>query len=101
MGVKGAAVLRPYKEKREERRESLLLGRRRGGGDGGVANGGAIDDELDAAVALAALGRGIGGHGPRLSQAAGGEGGGRDPVLGEKNPDGSGPDFKQPPLGHF
>src|SRR5258708_35012788 len=93
MGVKGAAVLRPYKEKREERRESLLLGRRRGRGDGGVANGGAIDDELDAAVALAAFGSVIGGDGLRFAEAAGGDGGGRDTLLGEKIADGIGAVF--------
>src|SRR5258708_15595742 len=95
MGVKGAAVLRHYKEKREERRESLLLGRRRGGGDGGVANGGAIDDELDAAVALAAFGSVIGGDGLRLAEAAGGDGGGWDALLGEKIADGVGAAFRE------
>src|SRR5712692_6194210 len=95
MGGKGAAVLRPYKEKREERRESLLLGRRRGRGDGGVANGGAVDDELDPAVALAAFGGVIGGDGLRLAEAAGGDGGGRDALLGEKIADGVGAAFRE------
>src|SRR5260370_38199954 len=69
------------------------MGRRRGGGDGGVANGGAVDDELDAAVALAAFGSVIGGDGLRLAEAAGGDGGGRDALLGEKVADGIGAAF--------
>src|SRR5260370_13192130 len=69
------------------------MGRRRGGGDGGVANGGVVDDELDAAVAVATFGGVIGGDGLRLAEAAGGDGGGRDALLGEKVADGIGAAF--------
>src|SRR5216684_2646831 len=91
--VRAQRCCAPTKKKGEERRESLLLGRRRGGGDGGVANGGAVDDELDAAVALAAFGSVIGGDGLRLAEAAGGDGGGGDALLGEKIADGVGAAF--------
>src|SRR5260370_17268695 len=94
----GAAVLRPYKEKREERRESLLLGRRRGGGDGGVANGGAVDDELDAAVSLATFGGGLGGDRLRLAEAAGRGGGGPGALVREKIRDAGRPAFCNLPI---
>jgi hypothetical protein len=63
-------------------RAKVLGLRRGGGGDGGVADGVAVDDELDAAVTLAAFGGVIGGDGLALAKAAGGDGGGRDALLG-------------------
>src|SRR2546429_8150779 len=58
----------PLPEGRGEWREVLRL-RRRGGGHGGVADGVTVDDELDAAVALAAFGGVIGGDGLVLAEA--------------------------------
>src|SRR5260370_5287200 len=83
----------PDKRKQKSDHKGLPLRSRRGGGDGGVANGGAVDDELDAAGALAAFGRVICGDGLRLAEAAGGDGGGRDALLGEENADGGGAAF--------
>src|ERR1700676_874774 len=94
-------MLRPYK--REQRNAApqecgakklrLALRNWRVGGGGGVADGVAVDDELDAAVALAAFGGVIGGDGLALAEAAGGDGGGRDALLGEKIADGVGAAF--------
>src|SRR5690348_7055466 len=56
----------------------------RGSGGGAVADGVAVDDELDAAVALAAFGRVIGGDGLRLAEAARGDGRSGDAVLRKK-----------------
>src|SRR6266478_4115406 len=64
-----------------------------GGSHGGVADGVTVDDELDAAVALAAFGGVIGGDGLALAEAAGGDGGGRNALLGEKIADGVGTAF--------
>src|SRR5437667_6822194 len=82
----------PLPEGRGEWREVLRL-RRRGGGHGGVADGVTVDDELDAAVALAAFGGVIGGDGLVLAEAAGGNGRTGDALLGEKIADGIGAAF--------
>ncbi len=68
----------------------MLRLRRRGRSYGGVADGVTIDHQLDAAVALAAFGGVVRSDGLRFAEAAGGDGGGRDALLGEKIADGIG-----------
>src|SRR5437016_6963780 len=93
MGGSGAACCATTRgEGRGEWREVLRL-RRRGGGHGGVADGVTVDDELDAAVALAAFGGVIGSDGLVLAEAAGGNGRTGDALLGEKIADGIGAAF--------
>ncbi|HEX9345011.1 MAG TPA: hypothetical protein VF900_03755, partial [Candidatus Acidoferrum sp.] len=89
----GRSMLRPYKKKQESGAKRLALRKRRGGGGGGVADGVAVDDELDAAVALAAFEGVIGSDGLGLAEAASGDGGGRDALLGEKIAHGIGAAF--------
>src|SRR5437899_4755156 len=72
------------------RREKLLLCRRSGGGHGGVADGVAVDLEFDAAVALAAFGRVVGGDRLRLAEAVSGNGRRRYALFGEKIANGIG-----------
>src|SRR5258708_7960351 len=79
---------RPHKGK--EGTKGYFTGRGRGRGDGGVADGVAVDDELDAAVALAAFGRVVGGDRLRLAEAVSGNGRRGDALLGEKVADGIG-----------
>src|SRR5580704_9911389 len=79
----------PRNEKCANARERLRL-RDRGGGRGGVADGVAVDDELDAAVALAALGGVIRGDGLHFAEAARGDIGAGHTLLGEKVADGVG-----------
>jgi hypothetical protein len=55
-------------------RQKVLLLRRRSGGRGGAADGVAVNDELDAAVALAAFGGVVRSDGLRFAEAAGGDG---------------------------
>src|SRR5258708_11102124 len=74
--MESAATTRP------KIREALLLGRRGGGGRGRVADGVAVDDELDAAVALAAVGGVIRSDGLGLAEAPGGDKRSRDAMLG-------------------
>src|SRR5258708_5356272 len=62
-------------------------------GIGRCADGVAVDDELDAAVALAAVGGVIRSDGLRLAEAAGGDRGGRDALLGEEIAHGIGAAF--------
>src|SRR2546422_1220174 len=73
-----------------KRREGLALRGWRGGGHGGVADGVTIDDKLDAAIALAAFGRVIGGDGLRLAEAVSGNGRRGDALFGEKVANGIG-----------
>src|SRR5579859_4687210 len=63
------------------------------GGAGGDRGGFAVDDEFDAAVALAALGGVVGGNGLRFAEAAGGHGAGADALFGEEVADGIGAAF--------
>src|SRR5260370_11719981 len=66
-----------------------VLGLRRGGGShGGVADGVTVDDELDAAGALAAFGGGLCGGGLGSSPAPGGGWGGPDALAGAEIPGG-------------
>src|SRR6266478_8983441 len=76
-----------------QRRGEVLRLRRRGRGHGGVADGVTVDDEFDAAVALAAFGGVIGGDGLVLAEAAGGNGRTGDALLGKKIADGIGAAF--------
>ena len=71
----------------------MLRLRGRGGGHGGIADGVTVDDEFDAAVSLAAFGVVVGSDGLRFTEAAGGDGRGRDALLGEKIADGIGAAF--------
>src|SRR5260370_42190633 len=64
----------PYVNRSERVKRTLLLGRRGGGGDGGVADGVAVDDEFNAAIALAAFGGVVGSGGLRFAEGAGGGG---------------------------
>src|SRR5579859_6135111 len=64
-----------------------------GGDGGGLADGVAVDDEFDAAIALAALGGVVGGNGLRFAEAAGGHGAGGDALFGEEVADGIGAAF--------
>src|SRR6267378_3017626 len=64
-----------------------------GGGHGGVADGVAVDDELDAAVALAAFGGVVGGDGLHFAEAAGGDGRTGDALLRKEIADGIGAAF--------
>src|SRR5258708_5011237 len=73
--------------------EELPLRRWCGGGRGRVADGIAVDHELDAAVALAAVGGVVRSDGLRLAEAAGGDRGGRDALLGEEIAHGIGAAF--------
>src|SRR6266853_37770 len=77
------------------RREELLLCRRSGGGHGGVADGVAVDDEFDAAIALAAFGRVVGGDGLRLAEAVSGDGRRGYTLLREKVENGIGAAFRE------
>src|SRR5262245_16958553 len=70
-----------------------LLLRRRSGGGRGVADGVAVDDELDAAVALAAFGGFVRSHGLRFAKAARADAGGRDALIREKVAHGAGAAF--------
>src|SRR5882762_1487394 len=88
---RGARFSVPLQESRRWR-EVLRL-RRGGGGHGGVADGVTVDDQLDAAVALAAFGGVIGGDGLVLAEAAGGDGRTGDALLGKKIADGIGAAF--------
>jgi len=72
------------------KKNELLLLRGRGGGGGGVADGVAVDDEFDAAIALAAFGGVVGSDGLRFAEAARGDGRTGDALLGEKIADGIG-----------
>src|SRR2546423_2504877 len=62
----------------------LLRLRRRGRGYRGVADGVTVDHQLDAAVALTAFGGVVRSDGLRFAEAAGGDGGNRDALLGEE-----------------
>src|SRR6266851_1112473 len=73
--------------------EGLTLRDWRGGGDGGVADGVAVDDEFDAAVALGAFGGVVGSDGLHLAEAASGDRGASDALLSEKIADGIGAAF--------
>src|SRR6267142_5034251 len=66
---------------------------RGGGGHGGVADGIAVDDELNAAIALAAFGGVVRSDGLHFAEAAGGDGRTRDALFGEKIADGIGAAF--------
>ena len=68
-GSGGRSSAAPLQWKKKKRREELLLRTWCCGGHGGVADGVAVDDELDAAVALAAFGRVVGGHGICLAES--------------------------------
>src|SRR5260370_12073964 len=81
-------MLRPYKKKDGMRDEGLLVRPRSGGGRGGTADGVAVDDELDAPVALAAFGGLVGGDRLRFAEAVGGDGRRRHALFGEKIADG-------------
>jgi hypothetical protein len=71
-------------------RVQLLLCRRSRGSYGGVADGVAVDDELDAAVALAAFGGVVGSDRLRFAEASRGDGRSRNAVFGKKIADGIG-----------
>ena len=79
----------PRNEKCANARERLRL-RDRGGGRSGVADGVAVDDELDAAVALAAFGGVVGSDGLHFAEAARGDVGTGNALFGEKIADGVG-----------
>jgi len=53
--IRAAACCAPTRKNRKAARKRLALRKRRGGGGGGVADGVAVDDELDAAVAAGGL----------------------------------------------
>src|SRR5713226_7436628 len=71
----------------------LLPRRGSSGGHGSVADGVAVDDEFDAAVALAAFGRVVGGDRLRLAEAVSGNGRRRYALFGEKVANGIGATF--------
>ena len=71
----------------------LRLGCGCGGSGSGVADGVAVDDEFDAAVALATLGSVVGSDGLRFAKAAGGDGRGGHALFGKKIADGIGAAF--------
>ena len=58
----------------KKKNAKTLLLRQRGRGRGGAADGVAVNDELDAAVALAAFGGVVRSDGLRFAEAAGGYG---------------------------
>src|SRR5580700_2079278 len=74
-------------------REGLLLRRWRRGGRGGVADGVAVYDQFDAAVALAAFGGVVGSDGLHFAEAARGDVGTGNALLSEKIADGIGAAF--------
>src|SRR6266699_2417487 len=86
----GHDVACPYKKKDGMRDEALPLRCWRGGGRGGTADGVAVDDEFDAAVALAAFGGVVGSDRLRFAEAVGGDGRRRHALFGEKIADGAG-----------
>src|SRR6267142_875948 len=75
--------------RKKENAKGLPL-RRRGGGRGGAADGVAVDDEFDAAVALAAFRGVVRSDRLHFAEAAGGDGRGGHALLGEKIADGIG-----------
>src|SRR5258708_39970791 len=77
-------MLRPNKKKDGMREEGLLVRPRSGGGRGGAADGVAVDDELDAPVALAAFRGLVGGDRLRFAEAVSGDGRRRYALFGEK-----------------
>src|SRR5713226_463575 len=89
--VAGAPGDLPAQESRHYKRMRAGLPlRRRGGGRGGAADGVTVDDELDAAVALAALRGVVRSDGLHFAEAAGGDGRRSHALFGEKIADGVG-----------
>src|SRR4029077_19516727 len=90
---RGARRIVPPRLEKLDAASGLALRSWGGGGHGGVADGVAVDDELDAAVALAAFGGVVGGDGLHFAEAAGSDGRTRDALLGKEIADGIGAAF--------
>src|SRR6266700_3233352 len=86
----GHVVLCPSGIEEDGPCKTLLVRTGSGGSRGGVADGVAVDHELDAAVALAAFGGLVGGDGLDFAEAAGGDGRRRYALFGEKFAHGTG-----------
>jgi hypothetical protein len=82
-----------FQSRVREPESGLALRDWRGGGRGGAADGVAVDDEFDAAVALAAFGGVVGSDWLHFAEAAGGDGGTGHALLGQEVTDGVGAAF--------